>query len=110
MKIYVIERDNNSYRPEPEIYVNYDQAINTVKREFDQIRAMMTNPETEYDISENYTWGGSCAVSDPDVDNSYCFWRVTAHELDVEMVIDGKFSLTCDGLVNSINKEIVLEL
>ena len=46
MKIYIVERDNPSYKPEPEVFTDGSKALETVKREYeDQMKELRTSQE-----------------------------------------------------------------
>ena len=49
MKIYIVERDNPYYRPEPEVFIDGDIAIRTVKEEY-------SNQKKELRILPEFLW------------------------------------------------------
>lgn len=90
MKIYIIERDNPSYKPEPEVFTDGKKALDTVKREYkDQMEELGTNQETVDNGFGNYgcywNFDDSGFTGDCLIDSDYCGdrweWRITEHEI-----------------------------
>ena len=93
MKIYIIERDNPSYKPEPEVFTDGKQAFETVKREYtDQMEELETSQEKSdagygsCGCYWNFEDGEYCgdALIDQDIDGDRWEWRITEHEIKVQ--------------------------
>lgn len=88
MIVYVIERGNPEYRPEPEVMTSGENALRTVREEYEEAMEMLGITQEEADAgfgSYGAYWtfdgciGSASIVSDYDCD---CWeWRVTAHEI-----------------------------
>ena len=92
MRIYIIERDNPKYKPEPEVLIDGNKAVNTVKEEY--VKQM-----EEHGISQekadagygscgcywNFEEGGCCgnALIDEDYDGECWEWRITEHIVEI---------------------------
>lgn len=92
MKIYIVERDNPKYRPEPEVFVDGNKAISTVKEEYvNQMEELGTSQEKadagygSCGCYWNFTGGDFCgdALIDRDCDGDRWEWRITEHEVKI---------------------------
>lgn len=90
MKIYIVERDNPKYKPEPEVFLDGKKAVNTVKEEYEkQMNELDTTQEKAnagYGPCEccwNFEDGEYCgdALIDMDCDGDRWEWRITEHEV-----------------------------
>ncbi len=92
MKIYIVERDNPSYRPEPEVFIDGNKAFEAVRIEYnDQMKELGTSQEESdagfgsYGCYWNFdgdSYTGDCLI-DCDIDVDRWEWRITAHEVEV---------------------------
>lgn len=92
MRIYIVERNNTEYRPEPEVFLDGNKAVNTVKEEY---REQMEELGTSQEKSDagygscgcywNFTDGDFCgdALIDRECDGDRWEWRITEHELEI---------------------------
>jgi len=78
MKIYIVERDNPSYKPEPEVFTDGTKALETVKAEY---HAQMEELGTTQEKSD--AGFGSCG----------CYWNFNGDNCIGDCLID----LDCDG-------------
>lgn len=92
MRIYIVERNNTEYRPEPEVFLDGNKAVNTVKEEYrEQMEELGTSQEKSdagYDSCGcywNFTDGDFCgdALIDRECDGDRWEWRITEHELEI---------------------------
>ncbi len=92
MKIYIVERDNPEYRPEPEIFPDGNKAISTVKEEYIRQMYHLGTSQEKSDAGYgscgcywNFIEGGFCgdALIDRDSDGDRWEWRITEHELEI---------------------------
>lgn len=91
MKIYIIERDNPKYKPNPEVFFDGNKAVNTVKEEYIK---QMDEPETSREkqmlySSCGYYWnfeeGECCGDALIDQDNGERWeWKITEHEVEIQ--------------------------
>lgn len=91
--IYVLERDNPGYTPEPEVLLDGEIAIDIVRREYnEQMKELGTSQEKSdagygscgcYWNFSSDTEGDFCgdAVIDRDYDGDCWIWRITKHAL-----------------------------
>lgn len=87
MEIYVIERDNPNYRPEPEVMLDGNAALEIVKKEYkDQMNElditwdMVYEDKCGYDCYWEFEYGsieGTASIDDRDGDKWE--WRITKH-------------------------------
>ncbi len=92
MKIYIVERDNPSYRPEPEVFTDENKALKTVRIEYnDQMKELGTSQEESdagygncgcYWNFDDNSCIGDCLI-DRDCDGDRWEWRITEHEIEV---------------------------
>ena len=91
-KIYIIERDNPSYKPEPEVFTDGKIALDKVKKEYeDQMEELGTSQEKadagygSCGCYWNFEDGEYCgdALIDQDSDCDRWEWRITEHEIKV---------------------------
>ena len=129
MKIYIVERDNPNYTPEPEVFTDGRKALATVKGEYeDQMKDLGTSQE------KSDAGFGNCGCYWFFCDSDYCCdclidrdcggdrwrWRITEHEIKDEveskiiaaykeavefynMVMDGDTSYA-DGYIHGMEK------
>jgi len=92
MKIYIIERDNPQYRPEPEVFLDGNRAVSMVKEEYNnQMKELETSQEKAdagyggYGCYWNFEETDFCgdALIDSDCDGDRWEWRITEHELKI---------------------------
>ena len=90
MKVYVIERDNPKYKPEPEVFLDGNKAVSIVKEEYiNQMKELGTSQEkadagySSCGCYWNFTDGDFCgdALIDCDCDGDRWEWRITEHEV-----------------------------
>lgn len=90
MKIYIVERDNPSYRPEPEVFLDGKKAINIVKEEYikqmEELGTSQEKADSGYGSCGcywNFTEDNFCgdALIDRDYDGDRWEWRITEHEI-----------------------------
>lgn len=92
MKIYIVERDNPKYKPEPQVFLDGNKAVNTVKEEYIK---QMEEFETFQEKSDagygpcgcywNFIKGEYCgdALIDLDCDDDRWEWRITEHDVKI---------------------------
>lgn len=80
MMIYVLERDNSEYRPEPQVFTNGQVALKTVKKEF-------SKEMKEYGLSQE-----DIGTSDP----FECLWYFSENA-EKESDFCGDALINCDG-------------
>lgn len=92
MKIYVVERDNPEYRPEPEVFPDGCKALTAVRKEYSEQMTELKVTQEESDAGYgscgcywNFTDGDFCgdALIDRECDGDRWEWRITEHELEV---------------------------
>lgn len=92
MKIYIVERDNPKYRPEPEVFLNGNKAASIVKEEYinqmKELGASQEKADAGYGSCEcywNFGDGDFCgdALIDRDCDGDRWEWRITEHEIKI---------------------------
>lgn len=92
MKIYIIERDNPTYKPEPQVYTDGKIALKIVEKEYkNKMKDFKTNQEKanagygSCGCYWNFIEGGFCgdALIDRDSDGDRWEWRITEHELEI---------------------------
>lgn len=93
MKIYIVERDNPKYKPEPEVFLDGNKAVSIVKEEYiKQMEELGTSQEKanagngSYGCYWNFTDGDFCgdALIDCDCDGDRWEWRITEHEVEIQ--------------------------
>ena len=92
MKIYIVERDNPSYKLEPEVFTDGNKALETVRTEYcNQMKELGTTQEKSnagygscgcYWNFDNDSYIGDCLI-DRDIDGDRWEWRITEHEIKV---------------------------
>lgn len=93
MKIYILERDNFEERPNPQVFINGYEALETVRKEFKSKLANLgiSDEFAEYEIDEengySYCWFidnsshcGDCMISDVHGSDEWS-WRITEHDI-----------------------------
>lgn len=88
MEIYVIERDTPSYRPEPEVLLDGNKALQIVRKEYENQMKELGATQEESDAGYGYFgcyWyffdgcmEGSATI-DSDYDGDQWSWRITKH-------------------------------
>lgn len=92
MKIYIVERDNPKYKPVPEVFLDGNKAVSTVKEEYvkqmEELETSQGKSDAGYgpcgcywNFAENDFCGD--ALIDMDCDGDRWEWRITEHELKV---------------------------
>lgn len=93
MKIYIVERDNPKYKPEPEVFLDGNKAVSTVREEYiKQMEALGTSQEKANAGNGpcgcywNFEEGDCCgdALIDQDCDGDRWEWRITEHEVGIQ--------------------------
>lgn len=92
MKIYIVERDNPSYKPGPEVFTDGNKALRKVKEEYNlQMEELGTNQEKAdagygscgcYWNFDNGSYCGDCLI-DSDSDGDRWEWRITEHNVNL---------------------------
>lgn len=92
MKVYIVERDNPEYKPEPKVFLNGNQAVSMVKEEYIKQMEELGTSQEKSDAGYgscgchwNFTDGGFCgdALIDRDCDGDRWEWRITEHEIKI---------------------------
>lgn len=92
MKLYVLERDNSIYKPEPEVFIDGKKAVNIVKEEYVSQMEELDTSQEKADAGYgpcgcywNFGGGDYCgdALIDRDCDGDCWEWRITEHVVDI---------------------------
>ena len=93
MKIYIVERDNPSYVPEPEVFTEGKIAFDTVKREYESQMKELGISQEESDAGygscgcywnfSDSDYCGDCLI-DRDIDGDRWIWRITEHGIKAQ--------------------------
>lgn len=88
MKIYIIERDEPKYKPDPEILFNGMDAINKVRKEYDSLMKELNTSQEKSDAGHgfygcywNFVGDGYCgdALIEEECGDERWEWRITEH-------------------------------
>lgn len=92
MKVYVVERDNTRYKPEPEVFLDGSKAVSMVKKEYTKQMEELGTSQEKADAGYgscgcywNFTSGNFCgdALIDRDYGGDRWEWRITEHTLEI---------------------------
>lgn len=90
MKVYILERDNPSFRPEPEVYTDGNKAVIKVKEEYMERLGELDTDQEKADIGLggygcywNFTENEYCgdALISSDYNSDRWEWRITEHTI-----------------------------
>ena len=91
MKIYIVERDNPSYKPEPEVFTDGNKALHIVQEEYTNQMEVLGTSQEKSDAGYgscgcywNFKDGEYCgdALIDQDCDGERWEWRITEHIIE----------------------------
>jgi len=92
IKVYILERYNPSYKPEPEVFTDGNKALETVRGEYyDQMNKLGTSQEKSdagygscgcYWNFDGNSYIGDCLI-DCDYDGNRWEWRITECKIEV---------------------------
>lgn len=92
MKIYIVERDTPSCKPEPEVFIEGNIALETVRTEYNtqmkELGITQEKSDARYDSRgcfwnfDNDSYIGDCLI-DRDIVGDRWEWRITEHEVEV---------------------------
>ncbi len=92
MKIYIVERDNPSYKSEPEVFTDGNKALEAVKIEYnDKMKEFGTSQE-ESDAGYGncccyWNFDGDSCIGDCMIDCDCAVdrweWRITEHNIEI---------------------------
>lgn len=95
MKIYIVERDNPSYKPEPEVFTDGNKALHIVQEEYTNQMEVLGTSQEKSDAGYgscgcywNFEDGEYCgdALIDQDCDGDRWEWRITERIIESQHV------------------------